>query len=109
MLPAGDDWLVLVIGGDKPHLGAVAAATPRPSLADPARTSATASVLSYVGHKEDHAAKHLSEALSAALGVKVVVAAGMHWDDIKPEEIILVGELVDELGAKLAAKLQNKQ
>jgi hypothetical protein len=61
----GPDILVYVWGGERPHIGAVAAAQPRPSLADPNRTSATASVLSYVGHKEDGVAKEMAEAISA--------------------------------------------
>lgn len=83
----GRDWLVWVWGGDRPHIGAVAMAAPRPSLADPARTSATASVFTYPGHKEDGVAKALAERLSAALEAKVVVSAGMHWDGLAAGEI----------------------
>ena len=101
-LAAGQDLLVLVTGGEKPHIGAVAAATPRPSLADPAKTSATASVLAYVGHKEDAIAKMMSEALGARLGVRVVVAAGMHWEGIGAEGIAAVRQnalaLVEMIG-----------
>lgn len=84
---AGRDLMVMVTGGDAPHLGAVAMAEPRPSLADPARTSATVSVFCYPGHKEDELARELAHALAAALGVKVVVAAGMHWDGLGPADI----------------------
>ncbi|HAA04817.1 MAG TPA: hypothetical protein DCE18_15830 [Syntrophobacteraceae bacterium] len=57
-------------------------AQPRPSLADPARLSATASVFCYVGHKEDDVVKGVSERLAAVLDAKVVVAAGLHWDNL---------------------------
>ena len=53
----GPDLLVYIWGGEAPHIGAVAMAQPRPSLADPAKTSSTASVFTYVGHKEDALAK----------------------------------------------------
>ncbi|MGD8524504.1 MAG: hypothetical protein PVF56_25390, partial [Desulfobacterales bacterium] len=53
----GPDLLVAIWGGEKPHIGAVAMAQPRPSLKDPEVTSSTASVFSYVGHKEDDLAK----------------------------------------------------
>lgn len=89
---AGRDLLVLVTGGEAPHLGAVAMAEPRPSLADPARLSATASVFCYPGHKEDELARALALALASALGVKVVVAAGMHWDGLTPDDIAQVGQ-----------------
>ena len=83
----GPDLLVYIWGGQAPHIGAVAMAQPRPSLADPAVTSATASVFTYLGHKEDELAKNAAEALAAALEAKVVVSAGIHWDGLGPEDI----------------------
>lgn len=88
----GPDWVVCIWGGEAPHVGAVAMATPRPSLADPARMSATASVFAYVGHKEDDLAKAAAEALSSGLNAKVVVTAGMHWDDLDAHGIAQVKE-----------------
>lgn len=87
---AGEDLLVLVTGGQRPHLGAVAMAAPRPSLADPETTSATASVFCYPGHKEDELAKALALRLASGLGVKVTVAAGAHWDDLSGDDIAQV-------------------
>ena len=88
----GADLLVWIWGGDRPHIGAVAAAQPRPSIADASRRSATASVLAYLGHKEDAVAKSAAERLSAALDTKVVVTAGIHWDDLASADIGLVVE-----------------
>tara|TARA_B100000315_G_scaffold251831_1_gene287345 strand:+ start:90 stop:506 length:417 start_codon:yes stop_codon:yes gene_type:complete len=79
----GNDYLVYLWGGEAPHIGAVAAAQPRPSLVDPAQTSASSSVLTYVGHKEDIVAKQVAEDLSSALDENVVVTAGIHWDNIE--------------------------
>jgi hypothetical protein len=78
----GEDLLVAVWGGDKPHIGAVSAAQSRPSLRDPNAISATASVLCFPSHKEDELAKAMSEVLAAVLDTKVVVTAGIHWDNI---------------------------
>jgi hypothetical protein len=78
----GPDLLVHIWGGEAPHIGAVAMAQPRPSLADPKVTSSTASVFTYVGHKEDALVKWAAEKISAALEAKVVVTAGIHWDDL---------------------------
>jgi hypothetical protein len=83
----GPDILVAIWGGEKPHIGAVAMAQPRPSLKDPEVTSATASVFAYVGHKEDELAKAAAEILAATLKTNVVVAAGIHWDNLTPEAI----------------------
>jgi len=83
----GEDLLVAVWGGEKPHIGAVAAAQPRPSLKDPRTTSATASVFCYLGHKEDGLAKQAAERLAAAFDTRVVVTAGIHWDNLSEEGI----------------------
>jgi len=88
----GKDLLVAIWGGDRPHIGAVAAAQPRPSLRDQNRLSATASVFSYVGHKEDGIAKEAAERLSAALNTNVTVTAGIHGDDIDEAGIRVVLE-----------------
>jgi hypothetical protein len=83
----GEDVLVAIWGGEKPHIGAVAVAQPRPSLKDPEVTSATASVICLMGHKEDELAKASAEILAAALKTPVVVTAGIHWDNLDPEGI----------------------
>ena len=106
VLWAGEDLLVLITGGDQPHLGAVAAATPRPSLADPQINSATSSVLTYLGHKEDAPAREVAESLASALNTKVIAAAGMHWENITPDELAEVAALLDELKLKLLAELK---
>lgn len=83
----GQDLLVAIWGGEKPHIGAVAAAQPRASLKDPATTSATASVICYVGHKEDELVKASAEIIAAVLNTRVVVTAGIHWDNIDQDGI----------------------
>ena len=83
----GPDLLVAVWGGEKPHIGAVAVAQPRPSLKDPEVNSATASVICNVGHKEDELVKAASEILASVLETYVVVAAGIHWDNIDDKGI----------------------
>ena len=93
----GDDILVAIWGGEKPHIGAVAAAQPRPSLKDPSAMSATASVFCYLGHKEDDMVKKAAETLAAALGNKVVVTAGIHWDNLSQEGIRKVKENGDAI------------
>ena len=104
----GQDILVAIWGGEKPHIGAVAMAQPRPSLKDPAVTSSTASVFSYVGHKEDELAKATAEILAATLKTNVVVTAGIHWDNLPQEGIQRVIQnseiLVDQILTKIAGE-----
>ena len=82
----------------------MALALPRPSLRDKKKTSATSSVLTLLGHKEDVTAKTVSEALAAALKKNVVVTAGIHWDNLKAEEIEVIVRLTDRLTKKIIEK-----
>ena len=103
----GQDLLVAIWGGEKPHIGAVSVAQPRPSLKDPEITSTTASVICLPGHKEDELAKAVSEILAAALNTPVVVTAGIHWDNITKDGIQKVIEnskiLVDLILERIAS------
>ena len=103
----GPDILVYVWGGARPHIGAVAAAQPRPSLADPGKTSATASVLAYVGHKEDGVAKEMAEAISARFKTNTVVTAGIHWDDLPADGIQIIVDRCREMTAKVIDALER--
>ncbi|UCG05867.1 MAG: hypothetical protein JSV83_18440 [Desulfobacterales bacterium] len=104
----GQDILVAIWGGEKPHIGAVAMAQPRPSLKDPEITSSTASVFSYVGHKEDELAKATAEILAAALKTKVVVTAGIHWDNLPEEGIQRVIQNSEILVEMILEKIVNE-
>jgi hypothetical protein len=86
----GPDVLVYLWGGERPHIGSVAAAQPRPSLEDPARISATASVITFPGHKEDVLVKEAAEQIAAELDTHVVVTAGIHWDDLTADDIATI-------------------
>ncbi len=86
----GPDLLIAIWGGERPHIGAVAVAQPRPSLKDPDVTSASASVFCFVGHKEDDLAKAAAEILAATLNTPVVVAAGIHWDNLEEKAILRI-------------------
>jgi len=105
----GGDILVYIWGGDRPHIGAVAAAQPRPSLADEKRRSATCSVLTYLGHKEDEVVKLVAEHLSAVLDTHVVVTAGIHWDGLNQMGISAVRTGLDEIIRQLTQKLEKQE
>jgi hypothetical protein len=103
----GGDLLVYLWGGERPHIGAVAAAAARPSLTGDGSTSATASVIAYPGHKEDQAVKTVAETLSAHLKTNVVVTAGLHWDRFPPEAIPVVLERCREIAQLLLSALAD--
>ena len=97
----GEDLLVAVWGGTRPHIGAVGIATPRPSLKDPKEWSATSSNFTFTGHKEDILVRKMSEKLAGRLGRNVVVTAGIHWDGLPLKEIKVIVRLTDEIIVKI--------
>lgn len=104
----GEDLVLSIWGGSKPHVGAVALAVPRPSLKNRAITSSTSSVLTRIGHKEDEIVKTVSERVSAALNKAVVVSAGIHWDDIPENEIGIVQSVCEELTHRLIQRILGR-
>jgi hypothetical protein len=105
----GPDILVAIWGG-RSHIGAVGVAQPRPSLRDKRKISATASVFCFLGHKDDVVAKEAAERISSAVNANVVVAAGIHWDDIDEGGITcvmentreLVGMIIERIGTEIS-------
>ena len=90
----GDDYHILVSGGECPHIGCTVLAIPRPSLDGSGKMSSTASVLNVTGHKDEEVCRYLAEKVSA----------GIHMDGITKEQIaeiveamrIIAGEIVDK-------------
>jgi hypothetical protein len=82
-----DGVIVTILGGEKPHVGAVAIGSPRPSLEDPSEFSATTSVFTLVGHKDDEVARPAAEKLAGKLNQTVVVVAGVHVRKANDEDI----------------------
>lgn len=93
----GSDLCVAICGGNRPHIGAVAAAQVRASLADSRNTSATVSILTFTGHKEDEIASRVAKRLAIQLQQNTVVCCGIHVDSITADEIRTVNEMVDEM------------
>lgn len=81
---------VNLLGGDVPHVGAVAVAIPRASHARPGRRSATTSVYALVGHKDDELARSMASDLARHLAITVVVAAGVHLRRARSSDIAAV-------------------
>lgn len=102
----GRDLLVSILGGTLPHIGAVALGQPRPSLRGDGSQSATVSVLTLLGHKEDDLARWAAHLLAGRLGTNVVVTAGLHIDQGSMEEILQLDTSARELVEQLAAKYE---
>lgn len=100
VVPLDRDLLVILRGG-RPHIGAIGVGVPRPGLRNPKAVSASSSVLTFPGHKEDDIAKSMAQRLAAALDKKVVVIAGMHWDDLRDDQIAAVVALCDKVTERI--------
>jgi hypothetical protein len=103
----GEDLCLMLSGGEQEHIGAVALAQPRPSLADPDRTSATASVLTLPGHKEAMIARELALKVAATLHVAVCVVCGIHVPDPTPDMLDALVAASHGLVDAFLADMQN--
>ena len=83
----GNDLIAVLSGGDRPHIGAVAVAIPRPSLKGSGRTSSTSSVFTLIAHKDDDVARMASDALARELNRVAVVSAGAHIDNASEADV----------------------
>ena len=81
----GADIVAVVSGGERPHVGAVALAQYEPD-----RQSATVSVLTAFGHRDDAVAARFSKALSAAGRCSAAVSVGIHVDGADSETLGLL-------------------
>ncbi len=104
----GNDILVAVWGGTYPHIGAIGMAQTRQSLKTAEETSATGSVFTFPGHKEDLLVKPLAEGLTRNLGRNSVVIAGIHWDNLTDDEIHNVEKLCRKLAERIIQKLSRR-
>ena len=87
LIPCGLDWQAILCGGDRPHIGAVVLAVPRPSLKDALVLSCDCWVNPVTAHKDHLVAQPLAETLCIACGHTVSVSAGLHIDHISPDEL----------------------
>ncbi len=101
----GEDLVVAVGGGERPHVGCAVLAVSRPSTANPSQRSVSTSVLTLPPHKEEGIARPIAEHLARVLGGVVVVAAGVHDDDLGPAGIADYLTLAQELARRLADEL----
>ena len=87
----GEDLVLTLSGGEKPHIGCVVQAVPRPSLSGDGTISVTSSVINLTGHKDEFLCRRLAE--NRCKGNRKssgMYRAGCTW-------IIVTGEQIEEL------------
>jgi len=97
----GKDLHVVMTGGEQPHVGAVAVGMPSEE------EGTTVALITVPGHKEDVVVEKAARRLSRQLGITVLVAAGMHWDEIDKKGIALVLEHTDLLTEKVLHEVRG--
>jgi hypothetical protein len=102
VVTAGDDLVVTVGGGEKPHVGCVVLATPVSSRSNPGTWSASCSVLTIPPHKEEPIARSVASMVAAASGRVTVVTAGVHDDGLDRSGVEIYLELGDRLAEEIA-------
>jgi hypothetical protein len=108
VVAAGADLVVVVGGGERPHVGCVVLAQPYRSKRPPAVWSASCSVLTIPPHKEEPIARGIAARLASALGRVAVVSAGVHDKNLDAEGVTIYLRLGEELAEKLVVALGGK-
>lgn len=101
----GQDYHILLTGGEKPHIGCIVLAVPRPSLAGNGQVSSTASVLNVTGHKDEQICRYLAEYISAEKESVVVCTGGIHIDQITERQIGEIVEIVRIIAEEIVEKI----
>ena len=101
----GEDLVIAIGGGEKPHVGCVVLAQPIPSKTHPGGGSASCSVLTIPPHKEEPIARAVATRLVEAFGRVTVVTAGVHDDNLDADGIAIYLRLGEELADELVRHL----
>ena len=97
--------LIWILGGERPHIGAVAVAQKRPSLRDPRRLSCNVSVISLLGHKEEELVFEIAKRCFERLKKDVAIAIGVHVEKATDEEIDILVRNCRSVLSKLLDRL----
>ena len=101
----GEDILLYIQGGDRPHIGCTVMAVPRPSLSGNGERSVTSSVMNLTGHKDESICRMLAEDVCRTCGKTVVCTGGVHLEQITMEQIKEVENAAKRLGVALLLSL----
>lgn len=93
----GEDYHILLWGGDKPHIGCTVLAVPRLSLSGDGSTSVTSSVLNVIGHKDEQLCRYLAEEIARKKRAAAVCTGGFHYENISAAQIQEVLAAVREI------------
>ncbi|WP_112179779.1 MULTISPECIES: hypothetical protein [Paraliobacillus] len=93
----GEDLVLLISGGDQPHLGTITAG----ARLEPIQT------IQLQNHKEFYITEELAVLLRKKFAGNFAICSGVHIDNIKKEEIQLLSHLCIDLGKELIHDLEK--
>jgi len=103
----GDDLMICVWGGTKPHIGSISVSVPRPGLKNNTSISSTSSIINLVGHKDEVVARKFSEQFAAKYNKNAIATAGIHIDDITDNQIKIIMQNITDLCLDIIKKLEE--
>jgi len=103
LIDTGNGLHGLLTGGEKSHVGGVVLALPRPSLSGKG-WSTDVYITPVPGHKDVDVARTVADTLARALQCPVVVTAGIHSDNLRPEEL---SEIIDHCDTLIQTALAS--
>lgn len=93
----GEDLVVLIYGGDRPHLGTITAGARLEPI----------STIQLQSHKEFYITEEIAVLLRKHFSGNFAVCSGTHLEDISKEELILMPELALQMGKELIEELKK--
>ena len=109
VIKSGEDLTVIISGGEKPHIGAMAVSIPHPSLKDSNKVSTSTSVFTLIGHKEDELSKQIAENITKITKKITVVIVGLHIEKATAQDIEYLIQNTQKAVGKLRRKLVKKE
>jgi hypothetical protein len=103
----GEDLVIVVGGGERPHVGCVVLAQPGASKGNGGSWSASCSVLTIPPHKEEPIARGIASRIAEEFGTVTVVTAGIHEDNLDPMGIAAYLRLGEELANKIVSEMAS--
>lgn len=107
LIDTGNGINGFLTGGEKPHVGGVVLALPRPSLSGEG-WSADVYITPVPGHKDVNVAQTTAEMIARELHIPVAITAGIHSDNLVPEELNKIIGYCDTLTRSALKTLCNK-
>lgn len=95
----GEDIVVLISGGDRPHLGTITAG----ARLEPLKT------VQLQTHKEFYITEEIAVFLRKNFKGNFAICCGTHLNNITREELKLIPELAVQMGLELIEELRKKQ